>query len=314
MMNSVPQKQNQPKQTDRVAAQRQFYTDAKRLQSIQFVASVICVVILAFVTLIFPALKSWAWTWSIALVVADLALFSTQQEELKTRAARIQELFDCEVLDLPHRELKGASKVMREEINRGADRYKKNNSDLSDLSNWYSVCVGELPLPLARIVCQRTNCWWDSDVRQKYGNAVLKFLLLLSAVIICFGLFRNATLTDLITSTIAPLLPLWLWGYKQIREQKKTVAKLENFRQHAEKLWRDALADGKAGRLQQNAEKYRNCSRELQDEIYEYRRSNQPIADKIHKRLRPEMESQMNRTAQQYVAEASEQLGLNIAV
>lgn len=59
-----------------------------------------------------------------------------------------------------------------------------------------------------------------------------------------------------------------------------------------------------AGKLDANSEKYRTASRELQDEIYEHRRSNQPIADKIHKKLRPEMETQMNRSAAQYVEEA----------
>ena len=308
IMNSIPQKQNQPKQIDRIAAQRQLYTEAKRIWAIYFVLSVPCVVALAFMTLFFPALKSWAWSWNFILVVVDLILISSQQEDLKTCAARIQELFDCEVLDLPHRKLKGASKVTPEEVNRSADKYRKLNSDLSDLSNWYSVCVEQLPIPLARLVCQRTNCWWDSDVRQKYANWVLYFVLFWSAVIIGIGLFRNATTSDLIVSTVAPLFPLCLWGYRQYRDQKKTATKLEQLRQHAEQFWRDALTDAKAGTLEQNAEKHCNNSRELQDEIYEHRRSNQPMADKIHKILRPEMESQMNRTAEQYVAEALEQL------
>lgn len=158
-MNSIPQEQNAAKQIERLAAQRQLYSEAKRLQAIHFALSVPCVVALAFVTLAFPALKPTALIWNLVIAVIDVSLLSVRQEEFKTRAARIQELFDCAVLDLPGRELKGTAKVLPEEVDRAAATYRKKHSDLSDLSNWYPVCVGSVPMPLARIICQRTNCW-----------------------------------------------------------------------------------------------------------------------------------------------------------
>jgi len=132
--------------------------------------------------------------------------------------------------------------------------------------------------------------------------------LVLSAITVGIGLFRNTTLNDLLVSVTAPLVPMWLWGLRQRTDQNKTAAKLDRLREHAEKLWNAALSDAAAGKLDQNADKLQDSSRELQDEIYEHRRSNQPIFDRIHKQLRTEMEGQMNRSAQQLTEQAFERL------
>lgn len=305
MMNPILHQQNEPRQIDRLAAQRQLYSDSKRWQLAHFVMSVPCVVMLALVTLAFPVLKPWAWLWSLLIVLLDFGIFSVRQEELRTRAAQIQEIFDGEVLELPLRDLKGAARVPIEAIDKAAHRYKQSHTDISDLSNWYSVEIAPLPVPLARIICQRTNCWWDSEVRRRYATTLLWGLIGLTLFVVILGLFRNTTVADWFVSVLAPPFPMLLWGWRQIRDQNKTATKLDKLREHAEKLWNQALSN--ASSLQDFANKspeMQSEARELQDEIFEHRRTNQPMFDAIHRRVHDDMEARMNRGAKYYVEQA----------
>lgn len=48
---------------------------------------------------------------------------------------------------------------------------------MSILKDWYPKEVAALALPLARLVCQRANCWWDANLRRKYANWLLAILI-----------------------------------------------------------------------------------------------------------------------------------------
>src|SRR4051812_5638588 len=108
MMNLIPETQNTPRQLDRLAAQRQLYSDGKRILAVQIILSVPCVILLSFLVAAFPevgALKGAAAAWGALLTVLDIAYFSNKVVELRERAAKVQELFDCDVLELEWRDL-----------------------------------------------------------------------------------------------------------------------------------------------------------------------------------------------------------------
>ena len=88
----------------------------------------------------------------------------------------------------------------------------------------------------------------------------------------------------------------YVLGYRQITEHREAAERLDKLKDHAEKLWSDAIAGAPAAELQIKA-------RFLQDEIFDGRKKNPPIFDFIFRWFRDENETQMNKGAEAFVKE-----------
>ena len=97
-MNNIPQEQNTQRQLDKLAAQRQLYSDAKSLQIISVVISVPLVIAWSIFVAILPKMAVYAGLWGISVTFLELLIFSRLQNSTQEKAAKIQQLFDCEVL------------------------------------------------------------------------------------------------------------------------------------------------------------------------------------------------------------------------
>ncbi|MBD1212654.1 MAG: hypothetical protein H9534_07925 [Dolichospermum circinale Clear-D4] len=62
-MNNIPQEQNIPHQLERLAAQRQLYSDAKNIQNINIILSIPSVIIWSILIVFFPGLQIYAALW-----------------------------------------------------------------------------------------------------------------------------------------------------------------------------------------------------------------------------------------------------------
>ena len=96
-----------------------------------------------------------------------------------------------------------------------------------------------------------------------------------------------------------------LLGMRQFTEHIEAATRLEKLKDHAEKLWNEALSGKKSPMYLTTA------SRGLQDEILEGRKRNPLVFDAIFTRLRREYEVQMNHGAAELVADAKRKLGVN---
>ncbi len=169
------------------------------------------------------------------------------------------------------------------------------------LNNWYSVEVSDLPLHVVRIACQRSNCWWDSKQRRRYAVSVITGVVLVFVAVLWLALGGGFTVEDFVLKVIAPLAPALLLGIRQFTEQMDAAARLDKLKEHAERLWNDALS-GKS------ALEMTTAARCLQDEILESRRRSPLVFDAIFKRLRRDYEVQMNHGAAELAAEARRRL------
>jgi hypothetical protein len=79
------------------------------------------------------------------------------------------------------------------------------------------------------------------------------------------------------------------------------AARLDKLKEHAERLWNEALSKKSAAALTA-------ASRGLQDEILESRRRSPLVFDAVFKRLRKDYEGQMNHGAAELAAEAKQKL------
>ncbi len=297
-MNTIPQDQLAQQQLDRLAAQRQLYSDAKRIQAVQMFLAVPAVIALSFLGLWKPQLQVYGAFWGIAVALVDISFLTPWQRSLREQAAKIQEAFDCDVLQLDWPGLKAGQRPDVETITGAAKRYKRIDSDYSTLRPWYPVEVGRLPLHLARLVCQRANCWWDAELRRQYARWVIVTVCLVVVLVFLLGLVGGLTLERLVLAVLAPLLPALLLGLRQYQEHNESAAAVDRLKEHAETLWNQAIA----GKL--TADELARESRKLQDEIYDHRRRSALIFDWMYKRLRSDHEERMNKSANALVDEA----------
>ena len=66
------------------------------------------------------------------------------------------------MLELPWDQLKTGRWPDPDLVKEQADKYKRWGAFMPPLSDWYAKEVGCLPLQVAHLACQRSNCWWDA--------------------------------------------------------------------------------------------------------------------------------------------------------
>jgi hypothetical protein len=225
-MNAIPEIQIEATQLDRLAAQRNLYSRAKEVQGWQVVLSVPCVIGWSFAVLAVPALGPYAALWGIVITLLDSVALDPWQKSLKERAARIQELFDCDVLELPWPELK-SRRPEAELIAEHSSRYRRTDPEYKSIHDWYAPVVKGLPIHLGRLVCQRSSCWWDAKLRRRYAVWVLSALGVFSTLIIVLSLLGDASLQTFILTGITPLMPAIMLATKQFTEHNESATRAD---------------------------------------------------------------------------------------
>lgn len=297
-MNTIPQEQVTPKQLERLAAQRQLYSDAKRIQAVLITLSVPCVILLTLLAAIFPKLQVYVAFWGILITILDIIVFTPQQKSLQEKAAKIQQIFDCDILQMDWSKLNSGNRPAPEAIVEASSRHKRIDPNYSKLQNWYPISVGQLPIHLARLICQRSNCWWDSELRRRYAIWGLVAVGGLAVIVCLVGLIGSLTLEKFFLVVLAPLIPALILGIRQYKEHTEAAARLDRRREQADELWSQAIK-GRLAPQELTEESYK-----LQNEIYDNRRRNPLIFEWIYDRLQGEQEIQMNRGAEDLVEEA----------
>lgn len=296
-MNAIPQQQLTQKQLDRLAAMSQLYSDAKTILAVQTTLSIPLVVIWSLLVLKFPGFRVYAAYWGIAVTFLDVLVFTPWQKGLKKKAALIQELFDCDVLQMEWQDLK-SGRPGTEEILKAASKFKLKDPNYSRLRDWYPVSVGQLPIHLARLVCQRANCWWDAELRRRYAFWVIAVVIALTIIVFLIGLIGGLTLEKFFLVVLAPLSPALVLGMRQYIEHRESANVLDHLKINAERLWNQAI-QGKLSSTKATKE-----SRNLQDEIFINRCRSPLIFNWIYRLLRQEHEERMNKAAEALVEEA----------
>lgn len=225
--NNIATKQNEQTFIDRLAAQRHLYSKAKRLSNIVFVVCVLLPVLLAIAKVLYPECDRLPKIIVVYSVIATLLRIWLKDlsTSLKITAARIQQLFDCELFSLEwNKPLCGATPKPEDVLKatKGAS-YKK-------LNNWYETIVSQLPPSVGVLVCMRTNVVYDQSLRKAYSILcyVLTFIAIISVAVL--GMWKNAGMWDAFLYGIVPLMPLVTWVidlHKQHSTNYKALCNIE---------------------------------------------------------------------------------------
>lgn len=293
-MNQIAEKQNQEKYLQYLAAQRQLYNEDKKWAGIFLIFPIIIAILgnLAFAMInwvVIPPLVTWI-TWLYA--IGELFVFPDLTSSKRKNAAKIQELFDCEILELPWNDALGA-KTKPETIVKAYRRFKKKCQlvEWERLKNWYThPDLNKMSLAQARIACQKENIWWDSGQRRDYARGVITATGLLFAVLITVGIIANWSLQQFFQGPLALSLPVVILGLKHGYSHIKAAKRLDNLLDRVNELRRMASESGV------DDAKITQQSRDLQTEIFHHRSENLPVFSWYYDKLRDKYE-QISREA-----------------
>lgn len=154
-----------------------------------------------------------------------------------------------------------------------------------------------MPIHQARIICQRSNVWWDAKLRRRYSKWIVIILITLTIVVFLIGLVGGLNLEKFLLAVLAPLMPAFVLGLRQYAEHNEAANRLDRLRENAEILVQKAVSK----KLTQQDLEMESYS--FQTQIYDNRRHSPLIFDWLYSRLRSKDEEQMNKGAESIVLE-----------
>lgn len=295
MNNGIGDRQNTPDNLQLLAAQRVFYAKAKTLAAIQAWFAALVPIIAAVMTAFYPKAAGWAAILGIVAALADTWLLDPKQSEWRKCGANTQEKFDCAVLIIAHNEALEGTCPTPEEIYEAEQEYRPNPK--APLPDWYPNKAIEVSLAPGRLICQRTNLWWDSKLRRRYRGWIVVALAIVSAATFLFGFAMHWSLEQFVLAVLAPLFPALMWAGREYKRQTDGAAELDRLRETTERLWNHILQSGVS-----EAE-IELSARPLQDAILVGRCGRATVFDWVYRRLRNKQEDQMNVGAEKMIQE-----------
>ena len=295
MDNGIVSRQNSTENLRLLAAQRSLYSRAKRLAALQGTLAGITPLAGGIAVAFRGDLDVWAALMGIIVAFVDTAWLDPGQTRLRNLGASVQEEFDCNVLQLSWNEALAGRHPGPEDVYDAAAPHTQSSA--GPLEDWYPRAVSALPLYQGRLICQRTNCWWDSKLRQRYGSCVVIAVSALSVIVFALGLLTGMSLQKFVLAVMAPLLPAALWAAREWRRQNETARECNRLKEYAESLW------GRIVREKAAEPEVSELSRELQDAILVRRREGAPVFDWVYRCLRRKQEELMNLGAEEMVAD-----------
>lgn len=294
-MNNIIVRQNQEPFLKLLRARQQTYLIAKRWMNAQLVLTLVIPTIGALLIWNWPSLRATVAFVSLAIVFVDAVFVDRQYRQVLKRAAKIVEEFDCELLEMSWDQFTVGDKIDREEIHAAATAYQKHTDD-SKLIDWYPKAVERAPMHFGRLVCQRANLRYDSQLRTYYGRAVLGVMLLVLGLLIVIGFAQDLHFQEW-ALMLVPAAPVLGWGIREYYRQTDTADSLRALKKEVEKLWEEIVNKNA------DAEICLRKSRLFQSGIF-LRRANSPLTMPfLYNIMRNRLEEQMNAGAEELVRE-----------
>lgn len=285
-------KQNEISSIRCLAASRQIYSNAKNLFSIQIMLVSVVVVLLSFIN-IFHNIEWFLASYCVIVAVTDAVYFDEYISNQKEKAATIQEMFDTDVLNIEWNDF--IEKIDHEIIFRYSENYKKKEPSFNSLKNWYSVGIEDVDHDEAKIICQYSNCRYDLSLRNKIGLYLFSIAIFSSLLIISFALLKCMNFKNFFVLVLLPLLPLIVFSIQRVKENNRSILKLNKMKNISTKLWNKLIVNEEID--------LPKITREVQNSIFKNRKNSPLIFDFIYNLHRESLENEMNYSVDQLVAQ-----------
>lgn len=300
LRNDIPTRQASDESRDLLRARHRNYHAAKVTQGLLVLVSILMPVIGVWIGPQVPEVRPYLALASLLLLVMETALIDRIQKDRLKRGAKLQEQFDTEVFGLPWNRFVTGTPVDHEDVRRLSAKPLSKKRE-AHFQAWYEVCIGRLPLYLARLIGQRTNISYDTRLRRRYGGWLLTLTLLFGVVLFYVGLYKGLPFPDLIMTLMVPFLPVLTWALRERMQQANAAISLTNLNGEWDKIWTKALGGADATAL--TAE-----SRSLQDAIYQHRERSPLVFDWVYSIFRSANEDEAHHAAEVLVRKAEKTL------
>lgn len=306
-MNEINNRQNQNFPIDCIAAFRQKYSEIKRLSLIQTILSVWVPIILGLsaiglnnssitsvIGLNVLDISIYASFICVAITLIDLLFFTKLIESGKELATKIQERFDTYVLCLPWNTILAGSKPSNEDISRlkkAFYQYKSNKKE--HLINWYNPKVSMVEHNKGVLLCQRMNLYWDKELRKAANKRIILALSCWILLICVLALVQDMSFNTLLLTVFLPLLPILSYSIKLITDNNRSIETITRLKDILESVWNDSHIDIVTT----------ESLREIQNEIYQHRKTNRPISNKFYWKRKGEFEANTQYSIEKMIEE-----------
>jgi hypothetical protein len=294
-LNSIPSKQNEDKNLSLLRARRRLYKMAKRYQGGVVLVTLFLPIVSLCAAAFLPDAKAYIAAAALLFGVCEVIFLDRWHKGLMKTAAKLQEDFDCDVLAMRRNEFLEGGPVDHEEVfDLSAKKFSPKEEQ--QLRDWYPLAVGEVPMHVGRILCQRENLLYDGNVRKTYSHLLRIGLVLLVAGFVVYSIAYGLKVEAILLTVLAPATPVLNWTLREFFRQRDTVDTLERLKSEAQKLWKKAIEGMSEGEAAER-------SRELQDAIYNHRVASPLVFDFLYRFRRDGLEAQMNAGAAHLIAE-----------
>ncbi len=288
-MNQIPQRQNQDQFLQYLAAQRQLYDEEKSWLALWTIAATVIAVLGTGMIALAAAFTHYITLASVAVMVGEFLLLGLIRKK-RELAAKIQELFDCELLELPWNDIVAGAKPEPEEIAEAQTRFLKRRDpqEWEALKNWYAPTVGQLPLYDARLACQRENLWWDAELRRLYARWVLAATISIILTLVAIGITKKWEMAYFFQGPLPLNLPILVFGFLHYHNHMKAATRLDELRAQMNALQeQSSLSESNVAELTKYA-------REFQNEIFHHRTENAPVFSWFYNFLKEKFEARVH--------------------
>lgn len=233
MSNGIAMRQNEDNSIAMLAAQRQLYRDAKKYNTVAVALSVWIPFALAVILLFIPENTEWRYASYILSIVSMVFSFVIDKyiEKKKQLAAFIQQKFDVYVYEMPlDKRIFGKDKNVDHEIATHSKKILSNPQEKKQLKDWYTPGVDKKNIIDGILACQRENLGWDVGLRKRFKFVIITLIIILFAVILAMGLWKNERIIELLCRVvfIAPMLKWLLDTIKKLNKDVSTLQELDN--------------------------------------------------------------------------------------
>lgn len=277
---TIISKQNMGRNINLLAAQRQVYRSQKRMLFILFILNIVVVVGLAVIASILQSatINEWVAVYGVFLTFLDVVLLTPLMRNRGKKAASIQEMFDCDVLGLPHHIVKKPDSVDDYDISQAAKCYEVNSG--SSLDNWYSGVKPDMGAKEAVHNAQHTNIWWDKKQKIIFQKWAMIALVLLICIVVLTAFKQDLGFRRLLIYVMPLILPAVMFWYQFHSGLASDISRLEKL---------ETLMNSLAHKDYDHVK-----ARQVQDAIYEHRRVCTPIFDWVYERYQKLFEKKVS--------------------
>lgn len=275
---SIAERQNTRESLDQLAAQRYAYWQAKRVKTWRLVlvgAVGVGGVVAALAKI--PDVSYWVACAALLAWFVDSIWLKDLENGHRQEGAAIQEVFDCAVLELPWPDIKGVDKPTDDRIHQLAALAAAKPKLTDKVRDWYPPSAIPPRADQARLHCQKTNAWWDQNLRDNWKRMIQ--LLFWSLVLIALVLAIATELT--VAKSVALLasgLRLVAWGLTEIKDQEASFKRITRIHKTISQLQNSSPDD----------------ARRVQDQIFDHRDSNPVIPDWFYWFYRDQQEAEVS--------------------